>query len=60
MDDWENELSEGGYFGESFGVLDIIVYCYSYNLFRYVMVSTWRNVYPKISLRRSEERLDVS
>ena len=51
MDDWENELSEGGYFGESFGVLDIIVYCYSYNL---------RNAYPKISLRRSEERLDVS
>ena len=60
MDDWENELREGGYFGESFGVLDIIVYCYSYNLFRYVMVSTWRNAYPKISLRRSEERLDVS
>ena len=60
MDGWENELSEGGYFGEAFGVLDIIVYCYSYNLFRYVMVSTWRNAYPKISLRRSEERLDVS
>ena len=53
MDDWENELNEGGYFGESFGVLDIIV-------FGFVMVSTWRNAYPKISLRRSEERLDVS
>lgn len=50
MDDWENALSESGYFGESFGVLDIIVYCYSYNLFRYVMVPTWRCAYPKISL----------
>lgn len=60
MDGWENELSEGGYFGESFGVLDIIVYCYSYNLFRYVMVSTWRSAYPKISLRVNGKRLDVS
>lgn len=49
MDGWEAELSENGYFGESFGVLDIIVYCYSYNLFRYVMVPTWRCAYPKIS-----------
>ena len=43
MDDWENALSASGYFGEPFGVLDIIVYCYSYNLFRSVMVPTWRS-----------------
>ena len=54
VDDWESKVSASGYFGESFGVLDIIVYCYSYNLFRYVMVPTWRDAYPKISTRECE------
>lgn len=38
-----------GFFGEKFGLVDIVVYCCTFNLFRYVMVPTWRDLYPKIS-----------
>ena len=42
-------MLEGDYFCEQFGVVDVIVYCCTFNLFRYVMVPTWRHSYPKIS-----------
>lgn len=32
-----------------FGLVDVAAYCYTYNLFRYVLVPTWRSQYPKIS-----------
>lgn len=49
MDEWECVLNEREYLTGVFGLSDIAVYCSTYNLFRYVMVSTWRNQYPNIS-----------
>ena len=44
MDEWECVLNEREYLTGVFGLSDIAVYCSTYNLFRYVMVSTWRNL----------------
>lgn len=49
LDKWEKDLCEE-YFCGSFGLVDIAVYCSTFNLFRYVMVPTWRSLYPNISL----------
>lgn len=49
LDKWEKDLCEE-YFCGSFSLVDIAVYCSTFNLFRYVMVPTWRSLYPKISL----------
>ena len=49
LDDWESVLSGVEYLSGSFGLVDLVVYCSTYNLFRYVMVPTWRNHYPNIS-----------
>lgn len=37
------------FFCGSFGVVDIFVYCSTFNLFRYVLVPTWGASFPKIS-----------
>ena len=50
LDEWEG-MCEGEFFCEKFGVVDIVVFCSTFNLFRYVMVPTWRDLYPKISFR---------
>ena len=50
LDEWES-MCEGDFFCEQFGVVDIIVFCSTFNLFRYIMVPTWRDLYPKISFQ---------
>lgn len=55
LDEWENKVCDG-FFGEKFGLVDIVVYCCTFNLFRYVMVPTWRDLYPKISFSLSHTR----
>ena len=52
LDEWENKVCDG-FFGEKFGLVDIVVYCCTFNLFRYVMVPTCRDLYPKISFSLS-------
>lgn len=51
LEEWES-LLETDYFCEHFGLIDIIVYCCTFNLFRYVMVHTWRDLYPKMTAWR--------
>ena len=59
LDNWEAALQEKEFFEGVFGLVDVAAYCYTYNLFRYVLVPTWRSQYPKISFHTIGEMIVV-